>query len=47
MTAEQIHQADPDDHDVIHRAGEAVAVVVPMDEYLRLRALARLGLPAR
>ena len=30
----------PDQHDVIHLGGEA-AVVVPMDEYRRLRALER------
>jgi hypothetical protein len=32
----------PDQHDVIHLGGEA-AVVVPMDEYRRLRALERLA----
>jgi len=30
----------PDQHDVIHLGGET-AVVVPMDEYRRLRALER------
>ena len=32
----------PDQHDVIH-LGEEAAVVVPMDEYRRLRALERRG----
>jgi hypothetical protein len=32
---------EPDTHDVIHRGGEAAAVMVPIQEYRTLRALAR------
>jgi hypothetical protein len=38
MSAQSAESTDP--HDVIHLGGEA-AVVVPMDEYRRLRALER------
>jgi hypothetical protein len=45
MTAQPAGPApDGDSHDVIHLGGEA-AVVVPMAEYRRLRALERLASP--
>jgi hypothetical protein len=45
MTAQPAGPAsDADSHDVIHLGGEA-AVVVPMAEYRRLRALERLASP--
>ncbi|MCD0447600.1 hypothetical protein LO762_00075 [Actinocorallia sp. API 0066] len=40
MTAEQIHGSGPEGHDLIHLGGET-AVVVPIEEYRRLRALER------
>src|SRR5260370_30095437 len=32
-----------DDHDVIHRGGEVVAVVVPLDEYRRLKLAEKIA----
>jgi hypothetical protein len=44
MTAEPAGAAGPSQHEVIHLGGEA-AVVVPVAEYRRLRALEQLASP--
>lgn len=44
MTAEPAGAAGPSQHEVIHLGGEA-AVVVPLAEYRRLRALEQLASP--
>ena len=44
MTAQPVEPVETGPHEVIHLGGES-AVIVPVSEYRRLRALARLASP--